>query len=75
MAKPNDYAGSCSICGVPVNANEGIKVYDPDSLHAGRRGYLILCVEHAHENSHERPAPPEVAKLPSIHRDEAKYER
>ena len=40
-----------------------------------RQGYLILCVEHAPEVSFESPRPPEVAKLPSIHQDEKKYER
>ena len=75
MAKRNDFDGSCSVCGTPVKANEGTMVYDPDSPHAGRRGYLILCVEHSPEGSFEPPAPPEASKLPSIHRGEDKYER
>ncbi len=75
MATRNDYAGLCSVCGEPVNANEGVKEHAPDSPHAGRLGYLILCVEHAREGSLQAPAPPEASKLPSIHRDERKYER
>jgi hypothetical protein len=75
MAKRNDYDGICSVCGADVKANEGIKVYDRDSPHAGRRGYLILCVEHAPEQSLRPPSPPEASKLPSIYQDEGKYER
>ncbi len=75
MAKRNPYAGHCSVCDVSVGANEGTVVYDPGSPHAGRRGYLILCVEHSSVGSLEPPAPPEASKLPSIHRGEEKYER
>ncbi len=75
MAKRNSHAGPCSICGVTVGAGEGIVTHDPESPHAHRRGYLILCVEHADERSFEPPAPPEASKLPSIHRGEEKYER
>lgn len=75
MAQRNDYPGHCSVCGESVKAGEGSKVYDPDSPHAGRRGYLILCVEHSPEGSFEPPTPPEASKLPSIHRGEDKYER
>jgi hypothetical protein len=75
MAKRNPYAGHCSICGVAVGVNEGIVYYDPESPHAHRRGYLILCVEHSPEGIFEPPAPPEASKLPSIHRGEDKYER
>jgi len=75
MAKRNEFDDRCSICGVPVNANEGTMVYDPDSPRAGQRGYLILCVEHSPEGSFEPPVPPEASKLPSIHRGEDKYER
>jgi hypothetical protein len=75
VAKRNDYAGRCSVCDEPVEANEGTMVYDPDSPYAGRRGYLILCVEHSPDGSFEPPAPPEASRLPSIHRDEEKYER
>jgi hypothetical protein len=75
MAKRNDYDGHCSVCGEPVNANEGTMEYDPDSPYAGRRGYLILCVEHSVDGSLAPPSPPEASKLPSIHRGEEKYER
>jgi hypothetical protein len=54
-----------------VRAGEGIKTPDSDA----RRGYVILCVEHAPERSLEPPPPPEASKLPSIHRSEEKYER
>jgi hypothetical protein len=71
MAKSNDWDGYCNVCRRPVRAGEGIKTPDPDAP----RGYLILCVEHAPEQSLRPPSPPEVSKLPSIHRDEDKYER
>jgi hypothetical protein len=75
MAKRNPYAGHCSICGVVVGVDEGTVYYDPESPHAHRRGYLVLCIEHSPEGSFEPPAPPEASKLPSIHRGEDKYER
>jgi hypothetical protein len=75
MAKRNNFDGQCSVCHELVRANEGTMVYDPDSPHAGRRGYLILCVEHSPAGSFAPPAPPEASKFPSIHRGESKYER
>jgi hypothetical protein len=75
MAKRNPYAGHCSICGASVGVDEGIVVYDPESPHAHRWGYLILCVEHADDRAFVPPPPPESSRLPSIHRDEDKYER
>jgi hypothetical protein len=71
MAKPNKRDGFCDVCKRSVRAGEGRMMPDTDV----RRGYLILCVDHAAEVSFESPRPPEVAKLPSIHQDEQKYER
>ncbi|MFI4984773.1 MAG: hypothetical protein ACHQAV_02145 [Solirubrobacterales bacterium] len=71
MAKSNDWDGYCDVCRRPVRAGEGIKTPDSDA----RRGYLILCVEHAPEGSLNRPRPPEAAKLSSIYLDDDKYER
>jgi hypothetical protein len=71
MAKRNEFDGYCSVCGEAVRADDGFVIPDPDA----RRGYLILCVEHAPEASTAPPSPPEASKLPSIHRGEEKYER
>ncbi len=71
MAKSNDWDGVCYECRGEVRADEGIKVYDPETP----RNYKILCVECAPTVSMKPPPPPESSKLPSIHRGEEKYER
>jgi|GEM_PF-1495001 len=62
MAKRNDYDGRCSVCDEPVKANEGTMVHDPDAPYAGRRDYLILCVEHSADGSLEPPRPREASR-------------
>ncbi|MCW3020388.1 MAG: hypothetical protein JWN10_2696 [Solirubrobacterales bacterium] len=71
MTKSNQWDGACHVCGVRVREGEGRVVADPDA----RRGFLILCPEHAPEAALEAPKPPEASKLPSIHLDEERYER
>jgi hypothetical protein len=75
MAKRNDYDGHCDVCNARVRANEGMVVYEPDSLGQQGRAYQILCVEHSPKGSFDVPMPPEASKLPSIHRGEDRYER
>jgi hypothetical protein len=69
-AERNRYDGVCGVCGAFVRKNEG--VVDPV---ATRKGYRILCVEHASPGALEPPKPREASKLPSIHLDEARFER
>jgi hypothetical protein len=54
-----------------VREGEGRVITDPDA----RRGFLILCPEHAPEAALDAPKPPEASKLPSIHVGEEKFER
>jgi len=71
MAKSNQWDGYCHVCRVPVREGEGRVITDPDA----RRGFLILCPEHAPEAALDAPKPPEASKLPSIHVGEEKFER
>lgn len=48
MAKRNEFDGYCSVCGEAVRADDGFVTPDPDA----RRGYLILCVQHAPGGQH-----------------------
>jgi len=71
MAKSNQWDGRCHVCRVRVRKGEARVIPDPDA----RRGFLILCPEHASEAALEAPKPPEASRLPSIHVGEEKYER
>ncbi len=53
-----------------VPALEGVV----EALDTGR-GYRILCAEHAPDGSLDPPNSPDVTKLPSIHINEARFER
>jgi hypothetical protein len=70
MAQPNAYEGTCHVCGVAVRANEGVV----DAVKS-RKGYRILCLEHAPAGSLEPPKPREASTLPSIHLQDAHFER
>jgi hypothetical protein len=70
MAKRNQHDGPCHVCGTTVRALEGVLEAD-DSRH----GYRILCPEHAGVGLLDPPRPPTISKLPSIHRDDTRFER
>jgi hypothetical protein len=70
MSQRNAYEGTCHVCGGVVRANEGV-VEAVES----RMGYRILCVEHAPTGSLEPPRPREASTLPSIHLQDAHFER
>ena len=70
MSQRNAYEGTCHVCGGVVPANEGVV-----EAVKSRKGYRILCVEHATAGSLEPPKPHEASTLPSIHLQDARFER
>ncbi len=70
MSRRNEYEARCDVCGTAIPALEGIV----EALDTGS-GYCILCAEHAPDGSLDPPKSPDVTKLPSIHIDEARFER
>jgi hypothetical protein len=70
MPKRNEHPGQCDVCGAQVNAGEGLLEASED-----RRGYTILCPEHAPAGVLDPPRTPIASKLPSIHLDGSRYER
>lgn len=70
MAQRNTYDGTCHVCGGAVRANEGVV-----EAIKSRRGYRILCLDHAPIGSLEPPKPREASTLPSIHLQDARFER
>jgi hypothetical protein len=71
VAKSNQWDAYCAECRVFVRKGEGRVIVDPDA----RRRYTIVCLEHAPDVALDTPKPPEASKLPSIHRDDERYER
>lgn len=70
MAKRNPYKGTCSVCGAAVQANEGT-IEQSDAW----PWWQIHCVEHSSTGALEPPRPVDASRLPSIHRDERRFER
>ena len=70
MAKRNPYPGRCSVCKAEIRAQEGI-VEACDAW----PWYQILCLEHIPAGVLDPPHPPDTSKLPSIHLEDARYER
>jgi hypothetical protein len=68
--KRNPYDGTCSVCGAKVRADEG-RIESSDEWPWWR----ILCVEHAPVGTLDPPRPIDSSRLPSIHRDEQRFER
>ena len=65
----NRFDGWCEECRAVVRAGQGICVRDESA----RRGYVVLCLEHAPEawgNQLALPVRPDAARLPSIHVDD-----
>ena len=70
MAQRNTYDATCHVCGAQVRANEGVV-----EAVKSRTGYRILCLEHAPIGSLEPPKPREASPMPSIHLQDARFER